>query len=870
MAISLNTNNVATDNQGRTTFSGVSSGINAKQIVDSVIKARTVRTDKLAAEKAANDAKIAAFNTLTTKTAAVRDSLKELYGRITADKSANVFDRKALSASTSKRTALTNETTNAKASAATDLLSATATNTAVLGNHEIEIQQTAAAHSVRATFGGDGALNLSGTLKIRAERILDTKNTSAATVAAEVAATINADPELSRRVSATVTATHLVVTGAAIADDFAFTLRNMAGDPAPLTPEIVTAAGASAAKVVRYSLAGLTAPAPAKSESGGDIVVDFAALTCVADEVYTLRLDDALETSFSATARPGADAAAVRTNVLSDLAAQINDWAKSADPAVVSGNTLTINKAQSGLAAANISAVTQYQFGLTHNFAVASTDTLGDLRARIAASNEGATPSGLAASSVSVSATQKMLLVSAARTNRFVTVEMPSAVTTTAIGDASQARRVSLKLEGASADQTLDLSDVDISASADINALAANLQTVLRQKDRGGNLNSIAVGVSGSTLTITDALGRTASGFELKKTDGNSVATAASTAAGMATATSRAPAEAKLIVNGTVLRRDENTIADAIGGITLRLLQAEAQTRVRIAVEQDTGAAQTQIAAFVVSYNDLVKFINEQSQLDPTTGAPKAESVLARSSSLRSLRSLLDTIRTASVSYNGNSISLPDIGVGLVTSSSYTDVARGQLEIDQNALTSAFLNAPDRVRRLFQFTFTAASANLSAISFSDKTQAADGTYTLRFTGGVPRVELGGTAYAVTRSGSLYTVTAGPAEGLSFLYTGGTGDGDSASFTLQPGFAGKLHFAADSYAKVEDGLLAKEITQLSDQNKRRQSKIDELKLRFERERENLMARYQRMETTLGRLGSLRETLKQYADSMKPKA
>ena len=158
MAISLNTNNVATDAQGRTTFSGVSSGINAKQIVDSVIKAREVRTDKLSAEIKTNEDKIAAYNALTQKTAEVRNSLKELYGRITADKSANVFDRKSLSASTSKRSALVNETVNTKVSAATDLLSATAANTTATGSHEIEILQIAAAHSLRAMFGGGGAL----------------------------------------------------------------------------------------------------------------------------------------------------------------------------------------------------------------------------------------------------------------------------------------------------------------------------------------------------------------------------------------------------------------------------------------------------------------------------------------------------------------------------------------------------------------------------------------------------------------------------------------------------------------------------------------------------------------------------------------
>ena len=873
MAISLNTNNVATDAQGRTTFSGVSSGINAKQIVDSVIKAREVRTDKLAAEIKTNDGKIAAFKGLSARTVTVRDSLQELYGRITADKSANVFDRKALAASTAKRPALVNETANTKLSGATDLLNATATNVAALGSHEVEILQTASAHSVRAAFSSDGALGLNGTLKVRAERILDTVSTAGAAVANEVAAAVNADPQLSKVVTASVTGSHLVFTGKTAGNDYAFNLRAVAADPASLAPDVVTAAGPSAAKVIRYALAGLVVTAPAKSEAGGDIVLDFSSLTCVTGEVYAFRLDDAMETTFSVTARPGADAAAVKANVLADLTALINDWCKSGDPAAVSGGTVRINKSVSGLAAGNMAFVQQYRFGLTHSIAAAATDTLGDIRARIAASNEGATPSGLAASSVSVSATQRLLLVSTTRTNRFVTVEMPSTATSTSIAAANiqYGERVSLTLQGAAADQTLDVTDLATGASAGdtLADLATKIQTALRQKDRGGGLDSIAVTVSGNTLVVSDALGRTPGVLTLTKSDGTSVASLASSTAGIATTTSQAPSEARMIVDGTVLRRDENTVSDAIGGITLRLLQAEAQTRVRIAVEQDTSAAQTQIAAFVSAYNDLVKFVNEQSQFDPATGALKAESVLGRSSSLRSLRGLLDGISTATVAYDGGSLALPDIGITLTAKSSAIDLARGQIEIDENTLTGVFLNSPDQVRRLFQFTVTAASANLSAISFSDKTQASEGTYTLRFTGGTPRVELGGTAYATTRSGNLYTVAAGPAEGLSFLYTGGTADGDSANFTLQPGLASRLYFAADTYAKADEGLLAKEITQLTDQNKRRQGKIDELKLRFERERERLLARYRRMETTLGRLSSLRETLLQYVELTKAK-
>lgn len=67
MPLTTNTSNVSTDANGRTIFSGVTSGIDAKSIVDNIVKARQFQIDKITAAMDAGKARVAALDKLRAR-----------------------------------------------------------------------------------------------------------------------------------------------------------------------------------------------------------------------------------------------------------------------------------------------------------------------------------------------------------------------------------------------------------------------------------------------------------------------------------------------------------------------------------------------------------------------------------------------------------------------------------------------------------------------------------------------------------------------------------------------------------------------------------------------------------------------------------
>ncbi|HEX5635699.1 MAG TPA: flagellar filament capping protein FliD, partial [Gammaproteobacteria bacterium] len=67
----------------------------------------------------------------------------------------------------------------------------------------------------------------------------------------------------------------------------------------------------------------------------------------------------------------------------------------------------------------------------------------------------------------------------------------------------------------------------------------------------------------------------------------------------------QAAQDAELLVNGLLIRRESNTVADAIHGVTLNLLTAEPGTKVQVKVASDTAAVEKNISNFVTAFNDL-------------------------------------------------------------------------------------------------------------------------------------------------------------------------------------------------------------------------------------------------------------------------
>lgn len=141
----------------------------------------------------------------------------------------------------------------------------------------------------------------------------------------------------------------------------------------------------------------------------------------------------------------------------------------------------------------------------------------------------------------------------------------------------------------------------------------------------------------------------------------------------------QAAQDAQIKIDGQTVTRSSNTISDALDGVTLNLVAANAGSTVNVSVAVDTGAARAAIDSFVTSYNALSKTISAQSAFDSTTGQHGA---LLGDSTLRAVERALSRGLSATVGASGNSLAhLSDLGIAVQTD--------GTLSTDGTKLTAA-------------------------------------------------------------------------------------------------------------------------------------------------------------------------------------
>ena len=176
MALALNASNFNVDGQGKVTFTGMASGINAQQAVDSIMKARSVKVDSLNARVDINTSKVKALDEFKAKVKALNTSVANLYGKMTADSSFDAFARKTVTSS-ARRVG----DGSVVASSATDLATISADNRAATGTHTVEILQTARGEKIRSAAVSDAtlALGLSGSFVVGAQTQLARYSTDA-------------------------------------------------------------------------------------------------------------------------------------------------------------------------------------------------------------------------------------------------------------------------------------------------------------------------------------------------------------------------------------------------------------------------------------------------------------------------------------------------------------------------------------------------------------------------------------------------------------------------------------------------------------------------------------------------------------------
>ena len=96
-----------------------------------------------------------------------------------------------------------------------------------------------------------------------------------------------------------------------------------------------------------------------------------------------------------------------------------------------------------------------------------------------------------------------------------------------------------------------------------------------------------------------------------------------------------ASADASIVLDGQAITRSSNTISDAIAGLTLNLLEADAGDEKTITISEDKSAVRSSVNSFVDAYNALLDSLNQVTFFD--SGNNRA-GILIGDSSVRNLR----------------------------------------------------------------------------------------------------------------------------------------------------------------------------------------------------------------------------------------
>ena len=195
-------------------------------------------------------------------------------------------------------------------------------------------------------------------------------------------------------------------------------------------------------------------------------------------------------------------------------------------------------------------------------------------------------------------------------------------------------------------------------------------------------------------------------------------------------------------VNGITLSRSTNTVTDAVQGVTLNLLEAEAGQLVNVNVDKDdTSTLRGNIQSFVDEFNSVMDLIREQSAFDKDSqqGGP-----LTGDSTLISIQAELRSVVSSQIEGLAEGFNaLVLIGVNFDRS--------GRLNIDEDRLTTALNQNLEDVRKLFVAQGNANDDNVEFVSTTTRTNA--GNYAVEVTQGATKGRAQG---SVEFTGALFT------------------------------------------------------------------------------------------------------------------
>lgn len=319
------------------------------------------------------------------------------------------------------------------------------------------------------------------------------------------------------------------------------------------------------------------------------------------------------------------------------------------------------------------------------------------------------------------------------------------------------------------------------------------------------------------------------------------------------------PRPAQVEIDGVMLTREGNRVADAMTGLTLDLYRAEPGTTVTVEVGRSLAGVKEQIGTLVEAYNALRDFVARHNQV-ADSGEVGEAAVLFGDSTLRSLAQTIDRIVTGGV--DGLA---PDVAASLGALGITLDQTN-HLKVDDSRLDAKLLGSLDEVRRVFEFSFNASSPDLEL--FARPTALSDTSFTVDIVDadadGIPEsasidgvaVDIDGTTL-VGREGTAYA-------GLELIWSGR--GSASIEVTATSGIAEKLFNEIDKVLDDSDGVLATATESLESLSDRYRRDVERIEQRAEDFRLGLIERFATMESALSMAKAMLQQISATTEAM----
>jgi flagellar hook-associated protein 2 len=514
---------------------------------------------------------------------------------------------------------------------------------------------------------------------------------------------------------------------------------------------------------------------------------------------------------------------------------------------------------------------------------VTSADTLADLRDRINAADTGASPTGVSASIVSVGTNENYLILTKDATGQPMTIADATGTPLQTLGILNSGGAVKNQLQAAQtaefyADGLLDQSNTSYetafhAASTDTIGSAGQLTftdsgtgTTLGtvNYNAGDSLSTLASNINAAGLGVTATIVQDGAGVRLD-IKGSSAFTFSETGGGSAID------DLGLTNSRKIIQRDTNTISDLYAGVTLSLFGAEPGTTVKLSIEKNLSQVVTSIQGFVTAYNALRTFINQNRLIDTNTGEKSADAgVLFDSNALQDVTTALTAILGGgSIGTTPDYSALGQIGLSFVDINTTDPTTANTLQLDQTTLENALENNPSAVQQFFGFSMASSDPRVTLLGFDSHTTYSATGYTLNVNPGTS-ANIGGAADGsdngtVSMNGDALTVTSGGAQGLKLFANGLTGP-TTVTVNYSIGIGAQMYFAIQGLLDQTTGSVPTEIGNLNDQNDLANDRINEMLDRLDIQRQDLLKRFQNMETSLSTSQNLMDSLKQMTQSM----